>query len=181
MTFRVLFRTSIALMLVVGAMRSAITPVEAALVRRTGVSKMDKTFARAATRGLIRDIRLAELAARRAQRPEVRRFAQIVVEHRHAAYVALRRLAEGTRLVLPKEMDAGQERDIRRLAQLQDADFDREFLREIAQADYVRFFKFELKSGALRVDPSVETYAREQLLIIQRDIERAQRLGTRYH
>ena len=62
------------------------------------------------------------------------------------------------------------------LASLRGREFDKRFLQLIADTGYVRFFRFELKSGALPVDPRVKRFADEQLGILRNDMARAQRL-----
>lgn len=150
------------------------------IVNRTGVSKMDKTFASAAARGLMRDVLLAQLATQRAQAQDVRRFAEALFQRRVEARARLYRLARNSRLILPKRMNAEQRRQLHQLQQLSGREFDRRFLSLIADADFPNLFQFEIRSGALRVDPEVERYAREQLSILRRDMQKARSLADAY-
>ena len=150
------------------------------IVRDTGVSKMDKTFAIEATHGLMRDGALAIAAEHRATSPEVRKFAQKLQDQRTRAHDRLQQLAKKTRLRLPERLDAYQRDQVQKLSALSGRAFDKQFLQYIAETDHVRFYQFELNNGALRVYPPVRKFAEEQLPILRRDMARARELLQDY-
>ncbi len=149
-------------------------------VRRTGVNTLDKTFAIEASHGLRRDAALALLAQHRAQSKTVREFAANIYDQRTRAHERLRRLAQETRLRLPERLDAHQRRQVEKLGSLAGREFDKQFLEDIAQSDYIRFFQFELNNGVRRVYPPVRAFAKEQMAILRNDMQRARKLLKDY-
>ena len=150
------------------------------ITRESGVSKLDKTFAIEATHGFLRDKSLALLAEHRAGSPAVRKFAKKIEDQRTKAHGELQALAKQTRLRLPERLDAHQRQQVKKLGSLAGAEFDKQFLQYIAETDYIRFFQFELNSGALRVAPPVRAFADKQLPILRKDMERARQLLKDY-
>ncbi len=153
---------------------------EDGIVRDVGVSNMDKTFAIEAAHGILRDKALANLAQHRAQSPKVRKFAIELRDRREKAHARLRTLAEETRLRLPERLDMYQRQQVKKLASLTGEQFDRQFLQYIAETDYIRFYQFELRNGALRVYPPVAKFAREQLPVLRKNMQRARQLLEDY-
>ncbi len=139
------------------------------------VGQADKNFAQEAARGLMRDIRIAGMAQQRATKKQIKTFMYYVARRRVGADAALRRLARGSGLQLPTQLDAQQKQELEALQKLQGAEFDKAALRAISDPGYVRFFEFELKDAAPAKDAQVKAYAREQLPIIRKDIDAAKR------
>lgn len=150
------------------------------IVREQGVSTLDKTFAIEANHGLMRDAALAAVALHRAQSNEVRKFAEKLHDQRNRAHARLRKLAEQTRIRLPERLDAHQLKQVRKLSSLSGREFDRQFLQYIAETDHVRFYQFEMNSGANRVYPPVLAFAKQQLPILRDDMARARKLLKNY-
>ena len=149
---------------------------DAEIVNQSGVGKLDKTFAIEANHGLMRDTALAVLAMHRANNQDVRKFAAKIHDQRNRAHQRLRKIAQETRLRLPERLDAYQRDQVRKLSSLKGEAFDRQFLQYIAETDHVRFYIFELNSGALPTYPPVRKFAREQLPILRNDMARARKL-----
>ena len=139
------------------------------------VGQRGKNFAHEAASGLVRDLRIAGIAQRRAAKRPIKAFMSHVARRRMAADAKLRRLVAKTGMTLPTRLDAQQRQQIERLEKLNGAEFDKEALRAIADPAYVRFFEFTLKDPSPQVDPKVKEYAREQLPILRKDMEAAQR------
>ncbi len=150
------------------------------MINHSGTSKLDKDFAREVARGLQRDIALAVLAERRAGTTDVKVFARKVRDRRQQALDNLRQLMKQTRLVPPNGLDDYQRREIRTLRGLIGPNFDKKFLSYISHPNYIRFFDFELHSGALRTYQPVQGFVAQQLPILHRDIARAKELLSSY-
>ncbi len=140
------------------------------------MTKTDRTFANEAATGLLRDMRMAAIAAEESERTEVKEFARAVLDHRTKAHAQLRTLAGRTRLVLPDQMGAHQQMQVEKLQKLKGRALGRQFLNYIAQTDYLHFFGLELSNGALQTNPEVQAFAKTQQSIIRGDMERAQKL-----
>ena len=148
--------------------------------RNTGVGKLDKTFAIEANHGLMRDAALAVVAQHRAKSKDVRQFAAKIHEQRNRAHQRLRQIAKETRIRLPERLDTHQLQQVKKLSSLSGEEFDRQFLQYIAETDHVRFYTFELNSGALPTHPPVTKFAKEQLPILRGDMARARKLLQNY-
>ena len=153
---------------------------DARIVSEAGVGKLDKTFAIEANHGLMRDTALAVLAQHRAKSKTVRNFAAKIHEQRNRAHQRLRRIAQETRIRLPERLDSHQLQQVKKLSSLSGEEFDRQFLQFIVETDHVRFYTFELNSGALPTYPPVMKFAREQLPILRGDMARARKLLANY-
>ena len=148
--------------------------------RASGVGQLDKTFAIEANHGLMRDTALAVVAQHRAKSQQVRNFAAKIHDQRNRAHRRLRRIAQETRIRLPERLDAHHLKQVNKLSSLSGEQFDRQFLQYIAETDHVRFYTFELNSGALPTHPPVVKFAKEQLPILRNDIARARKLLQNY-
>lgn len=168
--------STVAGLLCLGAFFSSDLRSAAAVVPGGGVTKTDRTFANEAATGLLRDMRMAAIAAEESERTEVKEFARAVLDHRTKAHAQLRTLAGRTRLVLPDQMGAHQQMQVEKLQKLKGRALGRQFLNYIAQTDYLHFFGLELSNGALQTNPEVQAFAKTQQSIIRGDMERAQKL-----
>ncbi len=126
----------------------------------------------------MRDLALTAVVLREGQSEKVKDFARQVRAHRAQAQLELRALAAKTRLVLPDRMGAHQRMQVNALQKLSGPALDRRYLEAIAQSDYLHFYDLELHNGALRVDPEVKAFAKEQHAIISADMTRAARLKS---
>lgn len=170
-------RTTGALLALLFVIALPATGAEESIVNRSrGVTKMDKTFAREAAHGLMRDTALALLAQHRASSDKVRTFAAQLHDRREGALARLRRMAHDTRLRMPVALDDHMRQQVDAVGKLRGRAFDERFLQLIADTTYARFFQFELQSGALPVDAQVKRFADEQLAILRKDMARARQL-----
>lgn len=177
---RAVSRLTLTIALCVLGISPAGAMADRSIVRHTGVSKLDKTFAIEATHGLMRDAALATLAEHRASTKQVRTFARKIEDQRSRAHARLRRLAKETHLRLPERLDWYQRDQIQKLGSLTGREFDKQFLRYIADTKHTRFYQFELNSGAMCVYPPVRTFAEEQLRILRDDMRQARQLLQNY-
>ena len=135
----------------------------------------DKNFAHEAIRGLIRDGRIATMAQERASKKQIRTFMFYVGRRRVDADAALRRLVADSDVPLPTKLDAAQRTQIDQLKKLQGAEFDKAALRAISNPQYLQSFENESNAPTPQADARVKAYAREELPIIRKDMEAAQR------
>ena len=173
------------LSMLITAVAVAVAPISRAaeepiINRDIGVTKMDKTFAREAAHGVMRDISLAAAAQHGASTEKLRKFAGKIHGERSAAFKQLQQLTKQTGLRMPTLPDAHMKRQVKELGSLAGREFDKRFLELIAASDYIRFFVFELNSGAEPVDPRVKRFASEQLPILRKDAQRARLLLRDY-
>lgn len=115
---------------------------------------------------------LAQLAAERATRPEVKALAQSIVSEHDATYGPLQQIAERQSVNVSDPEQLRTERE--RLSTLSGAEFDREYLVEII-ADHERAMT-ALQEAARSGDAQVRDWATAAMPRIRRHLEEAQRL-----
>ena len=115
---------------------------------------------------------LAELAATRATRPEVKALAQSIVQDHEATYADLRQLAQRQSVNASEPEQLRTERE--RLAKLSGAEFDREYLTEMI-ADHERAVT-ALEEAGRSGDAQVRNWASTAMPRIRRHLAEAQRL-----
>ena len=96
------------------------------------VSRGDRDFVHDLAIANMAEIELGKLAAGRAVNAEVKSFGQMMVEDHTAANTKLKAIASQHNIPMPNELD-DKHRDLReRLSKLQGAEFDREFMKAMA-------------------------------------------------
>ena len=96
---------------------------------RTDVSRGDLGFVNDLTIANLAEIELGRMASERAANADVKRFGQMMVDDHTAAGTTLKRIATEHSIPMPTQLD-DKHRDLReRLAKLQGAEFDREYMK----------------------------------------------------
>jgi putative membrane protein len=130
---------------------------------------------RASQSGLA-EVQLGKLALAQAGRPEVKVFAQRMIEDHGQANAELLRLAVPKNLqpaegIGPREMKLAG-----RLAQLRGDDFDREYVPGMIRDHEEAVALFEAAAGGL-ADPDLKAWAARTLPMLKAHLEMARRLG----
>lgn len=88
----------------------------------------DRAFMETAAQANLAEIDAGTLAEKKAAHPDVRKFAQKMIEDHKAANSELSELARRKGLVLPSEPNEAQKKEAAALAGLNGADFDRKYM-----------------------------------------------------
>ena len=115
---------------------------------------------------------LAQLAAQRAARPEVKALAQSIVQDHEQTYASLRQMAQTGSATVAEPDQLRTERD--RLSQLSGEQFDREYLTEMI-ADHERAVT-ALEEASRSGDAQVRQWAGTALPQVRRHLQEAKRL-----
>ena len=142
-------------------------------------ARMAPEFARQAARGGMAEVQLSRLASDRASDPEVREFAQRMVNDHSRANDQLERIARNRGWMLPQRPDAEHRAMLRRLRQRSGRDFDRAYMRAMV-ADHdatVMHFRRYARNGG---DRRLRTWAQRTLptLVEHRHMARQTRADT---
>jgi putative membrane protein len=119
-----------------------------------------------------KEVGLARLAAERAARPEVKKFAEVVVRDHQQAAEDLRQIASTQQVNAAEGEELKTERE--RLSALTGAQFDREYLDEII-ADH-EDAAGDLERASKGDDPEIRQWAAKHLPMVQRRLEEARQL-----
>lgn len=133
----------------------------------------DRKFIENAAEGGLAEVQLGQLAAQKAQSPEVKQFGQKMVDDHSKANDQLKQIASSKGVDLPTDLKSADKREHDRLSKLNGADFDREYMKHMV-SDHkkdVSEFEKEAKSGK---DADVKSFASSTLPTLQQHLQLAQ-------
>jgi putative membrane protein len=140
----------------------------------------DKKFLEEAARGGLAEVQLGQLAAQKAQSPEVKQFGQKMADDHSKANDQLKQLASSKGVELPTDLDRSARREHDKLSKMSGDDFDREYMKHMV-SDHkkdVKDFADEAKSGK---DADVKTWASQTLPTLQQHLQLAQQTDAAVH
>jgi putative membrane protein len=126
----------------------------------------DQSFVHMASSGGLAEVQLGQLATERAASPEVKQFGQRMVTDHTKANQELARIAQAKNMPVATELDPKHRALADKLAKLQGAAFDREYLmgQVTDHEQTVALFKTQIKEGK---DADLKTFASETLPTLQ--------------
>lgn len=156
------------------------TPTTATATRTPGrgasdakLSHRDHEFIEDAAKGGLAEVQLGQLAAQKAENPDVKKFGQRMVDDHSKANDQLKQIASSKGMNLPADLDRSAKREHDKLSKLSGAAFDREYMKHMV-SDHkkdVKDFEKEAKSGS---DADVKTFASSTLPTLQEHLQMAQ-------
>jgi len=126
----------------------------------------DKKFAMDAAMGGMAEVQLGKLAAEKATNPDVKQFAQRMVDDHGKANDEFKTVASKESIDLPSQLDAKHQATIDRLSKLSGADFDKAYVKEMVR-DHdmdVKEFQREAQNGQ---NTSIRDFASKTLPTLQ--------------
>jgi putative membrane protein len=135
--------------------------------------KGDQAFVTKAAQGGMAEVELGKLAAQKAQSPDVKNFAQRMVDDHSKANDELKSLASQKNITLPAAVSAKDKADYNRLSKLSGTAFDRAYMQHML-ADHrtdISEFQYEARSGQ---DSDVRGFASKTLPTLQEHLKMAQ-------
>ena len=133
----------------------------------------DRRFIEDAAKGGLAEVQLGQLAAQKAQSPEVKQFGQKMADDHGKANDQLKQLASSKGVELPTDLVRAARREHDKLSKMSGDDFDREYMKHMV-SDHkkdVKDFEKEAKSGK---DADVKTFASSTLPTLQDHLQMAQ-------
>lgn len=140
----------------------------------------DRKFVEDAAKGGLAEVQLGQLAAQKAQSPEVKQFGQKMVDDHGKANDKLKQIASSKGVDLPADLDRSARREYDKLSKMNGDDFDREYMKHMV-SDHkkdVKDFADEAKSGK---DADVRSFASETLPTLQQHLQMAQQADAAVH
>jgi putative membrane protein len=135
----------------------------------------DRLFVAAAAAGGQAEVAAGRMAVERAGSPEVKQFAQQVVDDHNRANQELTALASAKQIPLPAALDVKDQAAADRLGGLSGPDFDRDYIRQqvAAHMDAVAEFEAEAERGQ---DPDLKAFAGKTLRTMRRHLQMARQM-----
>lgn len=137
------------------------------------INAVDRQFIIDAAQGGMAEVRLGQLALERSQTPEVREFAQRMVEEHTRANEELMRLATQKGVTPPTSPGPKYEAAMQQLMQLSGEQFDQAYMNEAGINGHLESVAIYQRQVALGQDPELRAFAARLLPRIQGHFEMA--------
>jgi putative membrane protein len=139
------------------------------------VNPTDQAFMMEAARSGLMEVQAATIAQQKAQSPEVKQFAQKLLDDHTKANQELQSLAAQKNVTLPTDMGPKHQAHIAKMQNLSDAQFDRQWMK--MQVDHHKKDVREFQKEADRsMDSHVKAFATKTLPTLQEHLQTAQNL-----
>jgi len=131
----------------------------------------DNFWTKAATSGLA-EVELGKLAAQKAQNPEVKKFAQMMVADHTKANDELKALATKKSVMIPTVLDSSHQSLLQKLQGLSGADFDKAYVE--GQVDDHETAVDLMEDNADNSDADIKAFAAKTLPVVQSHLKMIQ-------
>ena len=130
----------------------------------------DEDFMKEAAVGGMAEVELGRLAATKAADPEVKKFAQMMVDDHSKANTELKTLAAKKNVTLPADLDAGKKSTMEMLRSKVGAEFDREYVEDMVEDHEKDVAAFESKAQGA-TDPDLKAWAAKTLPTLKKHLD----------
>jgi len=138
-------------------------------------NQTDKTFVTDAANAGVYQVQAAQVAAKRAQDPQVKAFARRLVDEREKSNASLEKLAASRSMELPRELQHELRRRVRSLEEDKPEKVDREFVKNIGLDDSEKDIeRFERARERVK-DPQLKSFIETSLPMLR--AQRKQAMG----
>lgn len=141
------------------------------------LSKNDREFMLKAAGGGLYEVEVSRLALQKAQSPDVKKYADMLVKHHTKANDELKVLATAKPLRLPSAMPDGKKAKMDALAKKSGAEFDRDYVTMVGVDDHradIELFEEEIKTGR---DTEVKAFAVRTLPVLKQHLAGAEAMA----
>lgn len=137
---------------------------------KTSTSKA--AFIRRAAEGGMAQMQLGELAQQKAESPQVKEFAQRMVNDHSKANDQLKQVAEKEGITVPEKLSAHDKETKARLEKLSGAEFDRAYMADMVRDHTHDVTAFRTQARTAK-DPAVKSFASETLPTLEAHLKQA--------
>jgi len=136
-------------------------------------NQTDKRFATDAANAGVYQVQAAQVAAKRAQNPRVKAFAQRLIDEREKSNHALEQLAASRSMELPRELQHELRRRVRSLEEDKPEKVDREFVKNIGLDDSAKDIERFERARHKVTDPELKAFATKTLPMLREQRKQA--------
>jgi putative membrane protein len=151
------------------------TPKESASTRRSHEAGAKETFIRNAAEGNMAEVKLGELAQQKAQNPEVKKFAERMIQDHSKAEEELKQVASHEHVNLPTGTSAKTGATYRSLEKLSGPEFDKAYARTMLQDHQKDVSEFKREASTLPDGPAKQ-YAQQTLPTLESHLQEAKQM-----
>lgn len=130
----------------------------------------DSDFMKEAAVGGMAEVEMGKLAATKAANPDVKKFAQMMVDDHTKANNDLKALAAKKGMTLPTDLDSSHKSTMDDLREQAGADFDKAYVEEMVDDHEEDVSKFE-DEAKNATDPDVRAFAQKTLPVLQKHLD----------
>ena len=139
----------------------------------SGLARGDVKFIEQVAKDGLAEVELGKVAAKQAQDPAVKTFAERMVKDHTAANDKLKPIADAKNIVLPSAPDKSHRKEIDGLAKKSGADFDKAYMDHMLK-DHKKDVKEFQKTAKSAKDPDVKNFAQTTLPTLEEHLRQAQ-------
>ena len=145
---------------------------------KTQAGHTDQTFVQMASNGGVAEVKLGQLAMERAASPEVKQFGERMVTDHTKANQELATIAQAKNIPIAPELDPQHRTMAAKLATLQGASFDQEYLQgQVADHEQtIALFTTQIKQGQ---DADLKAFASKTLPTLQEHLHMVRALAAK--
>jgi putative membrane protein len=139
----------------------------------TAMPKDAKSFLKDAIEGNAAEVALAQVAERKAQNQELKKYAQMLRQDHSQANQQLQPLAQKHGLSVNPPMDSKHQKKLDKLQGLSGAEFDREYATAMLKDHHKEIAKYEAASRNIQ-DPEIQQYVQTTLPKLRQHLQHAE-------
>lgn len=127
----------------------------------------DRKFVEKAASGGMAEVELGKLALDKASAPEVRQFAQKMVDDHSKANEELKQLSLKKNFPLPNDIDTEQKQELQKLSKKSGKDFDKAYMETMVKDHDQDVKDFKNEASQAGADPEIKAWAQRTLQVLE--------------
>jgi putative membrane protein len=140
-------------------------------------SSADETFMMSAAQGGMVEVRLGEVAAKKATQPKIKQFGAMMVSDHGKANKELEAIAAKNGFKLPSELDATHRSKVEQISKLSGDEFDKAYVSEMVKDHEKVAAEFE-KAGKTAQNPELKSFAATTLPVIKTHLKEIKAIAS---
>jgi putative membrane protein len=140
-----------------------------------GMSSIDQHFLKEAAQGGLAEVQLGQLAIQKATNPDVKQFAQRMVNDHTQANAQLKEIARSKDLVLPRSLNAKDKTTKENLSSLSGKQFDKAYMADMVKDHTKDVAEFQKESSNSQ-DSALKGFASKTLPTLQDHLKEARHI-----
>jgi putative membrane protein len=150
-------------------------PTKQENARRASTAYSNEGFVRNAAEGNMAEVKLGQLAQEKAQSPEVKKFAERMINDHTKANEQLKQVANQEHINFPTDVSSKHAQTYRTLEKLSGPEFDKAYARTMLQDHEKDVAEFKREAGSAQSGP-VKQYAQETLPTLESHLQEAKQM-----
>jgi len=138
---------------------------------------MDQMWTREAAMGGMFEVQLSQLAVQKATSPEIKQFAQKLIDDHTKANQQLMQVAQSKKIDLPSQLDDMHKEKLAKFQKKEGQNFDKCYINHVTAEHVHDILSYRDASQDLR-DPELKQFASQQLPTLQQHYQHAARLAN---